>query len=47
MDSVSLGNGLNIRQQSIGVATRSQGFGGVDGILGFVVLYDLKGIHSE
>ncbi|KAL5534090.1 hypothetical protein ACEPAG_551 [Sanghuangporus baumii] len=33
-DTVSLGNGLTIRGQSIGVATTSDGFQGVDGILG-------------
>ncbi|KAI0081062.1 acid protease [Panus rudis PR-1116 ss-1] len=33
-DTVSLGNGLTIQRQSIGVATRSDGFDGVDGILG-------------
>ena len=31
---MSLGNGLTITRQSIGVASRSQGFDGVDGILG-------------
>ncbi|KAI6007641.1 aspartic peptidase domain-containing protein [Pisolithus orientalis] len=36
IDTVSLGNGLTINQQSIGVATRSQGLSGtgIDGILG-------------
>ncbi|EJU04396.1 acid protease [Dacryopinax primogenitus] len=34
LDTVSLGNGLVINQQSIGVATSSQGFEGVDGIIG-------------
>ncbi|KAI6148307.1 aspartic peptidase domain-containing protein [Pisolithus tinctorius] len=36
IDAVSLGNGLIINQQSIGVATRSQGLSGtgIDGILG-------------
>ncbi|KAK7695039.1 hypothetical protein QCA50_002227 [Cerrena zonata] len=33
-DTVSLGSGLTITRQSIGVATRSTGFSGVDGILG-------------
>ncbi|CDO71514.1 hypothetical protein BN946_scf184910.g13 [Trametes cinnabarina] len=33
-DTVSLGDGLTITGQSIGVASRSQGFDGVDGILG-------------
>ncbi|KAL5518792.1 hypothetical protein ACEPAH_475 [Sanghuangporus vaninii] len=33
-DTVSLGNGLTIPKQSIGVASTSQGFDGVDGILG-------------
>ncbi|KAL5495110.1 hypothetical protein ACEPAI_572 [Sanghuangporus weigelae] len=33
-DAVSLGNGLTIAKQSIGVASTSQGFQGVDGILG-------------
>lgn len=33
-DTVTLGNGLTIKSQSIGVASRSQGFDGVDGILG-------------
>lgn len=33
-DTVSLGSGLTINKQSIGVASTSQGFDGVDGILG-------------
>ncbi|KAL5535669.1 hypothetical protein ACEPAF_3763 [Sanghuangporus sanghuang] len=33
-DTVSLGNGLTISKQSIGVASTSEGFEGVDGILG-------------
>ncbi|KAI0783297.1 aspartic peptidase A1 [Abortiporus biennis] len=33
-DTVSLGSGLSIKSQSIGVASRSDGFDGVDGILG-------------
>ncbi|CAL1694550.1 unnamed protein product [Somion occarium] len=33
-DTVSLGSSLTIQRQSIGVASRSQGFNGVDGILG-------------
>ncbi|KAL4246323.1 peptidase A1 family protein [Abortiporus biennis] len=33
-DTVSLGSGLSINSQSIGVASRSDGFDGVDGILG-------------
>ncbi|THH21222.1 hypothetical protein EW146_g287 [Bondarzewia mesenterica] len=33
-DTVSLGSGLTITKQSIGVASTSQGFSGVDGILG-------------
>ncbi|KAI0643937.1 acid protease [Trametes meyenii] len=33
-DTVTLGSGLTITGQSIGVATSSQGFDGVDGILG-------------
>ncbi|EIM92896.1 aspartic peptidase A1 [Stereum hirsutum FP-91666 SS1] len=33
-DQVSLGTGLTITRQSIGTATRSTGFDGVDGILG-------------
>ncbi|KAG2124020.1 aspartic peptidase domain-containing protein [Suillus clintonianus] len=33
-DTVTLGSGLTITQQSIGVASRSTGFTGVDGILG-------------
>jgi len=32
-DTVSLGDGLVINEQSIGVASESQGFSGVDGIL--------------
>jgi cathepsin E len=36
-DTVSLGSGLTITKQSIGVATSSQGFQGVDGILGSVI----------
>ncbi|KAJ8475028.1 hypothetical protein ONZ45_g15748 [Pleurotus djamor] len=34
LDRVDLGNGLVIPQQSIGVASRSSGFDGTDGILG-------------
>ncbi|KAI0822360.1 acid protease [Trametes gibbosa] len=34
IDNVDLGNGLSINGQSIGVATESEGFDGVDGILG-------------
>jgi cathepsin E len=33
-DTVSLGSGLTVTKQSIGVASRSTGFDGVDGILG-------------
>ncbi|KLO15024.1 aspartic protease [Schizopora paradoxa] len=33
-DTVSLGTGLSIKAQSIGVASKSEGFEGVDGILG-------------
>jgi len=33
-DTVSLGSGLTITKQSIGVASEAQGFSGVDGILG-------------
>ncbi|TDL28098.1 aspartic peptidase A1 [Rickenella mellea] len=33
-DQVSLGSGLTIKKQSIGVASKSTGFDGVDGILG-------------
>ena len=33
-DTVSLGSGLTITGQSIGVAARSTGFDGVDGIIG-------------
>lgn len=33
-DTVSLGSGLTISKQSIGVASRADGFSGVDGILG-------------
>ncbi|OJA07636.1 hypothetical protein AZE42_01101 [Rhizopogon vesiculosus] len=33
-DTVTLGSGLTITKQSIGVASRSTGFSGVDGILG-------------
>ena len=33
-DTVKLGSGLTITQQSIGVAKNSSGFQGVDGILG-------------
>ena len=33
-DTVSLGSGLTISKQSIGVASRADGFDGVDGILG-------------
>jgi hypothetical protein len=35
-DEVTLGKGLVIKKQSIGVATTSSGFSGVDGILGYV-----------
>ena len=35
IDTVSLGPGLVISGQSIGVATSSGGFDGVDGILGY------------
>ena len=34
MDTVSIGPGMRIFQQSIGAATKSEGFDGVDGILG-------------
>ena len=34
LDTVTLGVGLAITQQSIGVASSATGFGGVDGILG-------------
>ena len=34
IDTVSLASGLTIPQQSIGVAEISEGFEGVDGILG-------------
>jgi cathepsin E len=34
LDTVSLGNGLTVKNQSIGVAIESTGFNGVDGILG-------------
>ncbi|KAF8846105.1 acid protease [Paxillus ammoniavirescens] len=34
LDTVSLGSGLTIAQQSIGVATTATGFSGVDGIIG-------------
>ncbi|KAG9314123.1 aspartic peptidase domain-containing protein [Chiua virens] len=34
LDTVTLGNGLTITQQSIGVASTSTGFSGVDGIVG-------------
>ena len=37
-DTVTLGPGLTISKQSIGVAAQSQGFGSEDGILGFVSL---------
>ncbi|KAI0695610.1 aspartic peptidase A1 [Cytidiella melzeri] len=33
-DTVTLGNGLTVTKQSIGVATSSEGFDGVDGIIG-------------
>lgn len=33
-DTVTLGSGLTVTKQSIGVATRSEGFDGVDGIIG-------------
>ena len=36
LDTVTLGVGLAITQQSIGVASRASGFSGVDGILGYV-----------
>jgi len=34
IDEVTLGNGLVISNQSIGVATKATGFSDVDGILG-------------
>ncbi|KZT72870.1 family A1 protease [Daedalea quercina L-15889] len=34
LDTVTLGDGLTITQQSIGVASSAEGFSGVDGILG-------------
>jgi hypothetical protein len=34
LDTVDLGGGLTISNQSIGAANTSQGFDGVDGILG-------------
>ena len=34
LDTVTLGVGLTLTQQSIGVASSATGFGGVDGILG-------------
>ena len=37
VDRVTLGPGLVIEKQSIGVATSAQGFQGVDGILGYVL----------
>ena len=37
-DTVTLGSGLTISKQSIGVAAQSQGFDSADGILGFVSL---------
>ncbi|KZT38604.1 acid protease [Sistotremastrum suecicum HHB10207 ss-3] len=33
-DTITLGSGLTITNQSIGVASQSSGFGGIDGILG-------------
>ena len=33
-DTVTLGGGLTVTAQSIGVASRSTGFDGVDGIIG-------------
>ena len=36
-DTVTLGNGLTVTKQSIGVASRSTGFDGVDGIIGYVL----------
>ena len=39
-DTVSLGSGLTITKQSIGVASSSQGFAGVDGIIGYVHIED-------
>lgn len=38
MDTVTLGSGLMITSQSIGVASQSEGFDGVDGVLGSVQL---------
>lgn len=37
LDTVSLSPELTIKNQSIGVATTSQGFEGIDGILGCVM----------
>ena len=39
IDHVALDNGLTLWNQSIGAAFFSEGFDGVDGILGYVTLY--------
>ena len=46
-DTVSLGSGLTITRQSIGVATRASGFSGVDGILGSVSSINHDNIPSN
>ena len=45
-DTVSLGN-LTVANQSIGVATESQGFAGVDGILGRVPTVQMMATVDE
>ena len=47
MDTVSLGNNLTVANQSIGVATESQGFAGVDGILGRVPTVQMMATVDE
>lgn len=39
LDQVTLSNGLVITDQSIGVASESSGFEGVDGILGYCLFF--------
>jgi hypothetical protein len=41
-DTVALSPNLVILNQSIGVASTAQGFNGVDGILGFVILLEKR-----
>ena len=46
-DTVSTGYGLSINKQSIGAAFASNGFDGVDGILGYVRFFCAELIFSS